>query len=63
VLILLSPLVGRVGCGWFCFMGTASDLSSQHSIFKMKWKKPKLWLRLLTLTSFFSSAILYYFTS
>lgn len=61
VLIILSPLIGRVGCGWFCFMGTASDLASQHSIFKNKWKKPKLWLRLLSLFLFFSTAILFYF--
>lgn len=61
VLIILSPIIGRVGCGWFCFMGTATDLSSQHSIFKMKWKKPKLWLRLLTLTLFFSTALAFYF--
>lgn len=61
LLILLSPLIGRVGCGWFCFMGTASDLSSQHSIFKIKWEKPILWLRLVTLTLFISSAIVFYF--
>lgn len=60
-LIVLSPLLGRVGCGWFCFMGTASDLASQHSIFKNKWKKPKLWLRLLSLFLFFSTAIMFYF--
>ncbi len=61
VLIVSSPIFGRVGCGWFCFMGTASDLSSQHSIFKMKWQKPKLWIRLITLTLFFASALTFYF--
>jgi len=57
IFILISPLFGRVGCGWFCFMGTASDLSSRHSIIKMKWSKPKLLPRLLILVLFFASAI------
>ncbi len=59
--ILISPLFGRIGCGWFCFMGTTSDLSSQHSVFKLKWKKPKIWVRMLMLIPFFTSAILFYF--
>jgi len=57
IFILISPLVGRVGCGWFCFMGTATDLSSDHSIIKMKWQKPKVWPRFLMLIMFLSSAI------
>lgn len=52
IFILISPLFGRIGCGWFCFMGTTMDLSSQHSIIKMKWKKPKVWLRFLILIPF-----------
>jgi polyferredoxin len=59
--ILISPLAGRIGCGWFCFMGTASDLSSQHAIFKTKWKKPKIWVRALILIPFFASATAFYF--
>ncbi len=59
--IVISPIFGRIGCGWFCFMGTASDLSSQHSIFKLKWKRPKIWLRIVLLISFFLSSIFFYY--
>jgi polyferredoxin len=61
VFIIGSPLFGRIGCGWFCFMGTVSDFGSQHSIFKLKWNKPKIWIRLILLVPFFSIAILFYF--
>jgi len=59
--ILLSPLIGRIGCGWFCFMGTVTDFSGKHSIHKTKWNKPKLWTRLLILVPFFISAFTLYF--
>ncbi|MBE9468295.1 MAG: 4Fe-4S binding protein [Bacteroidetes bacterium] len=59
--ILISPIFGRIGCGWFCFMGATSDLSSQHSLIKIKWRKPKVWTRLLLLIPFFASAITFYF--
>ena len=61
ILILATPLIGRVGCGWFCFFGSASDLSSQHSFYKVKWKSPKLWLRLWMLTTFLGSALYFHF--
>lgn len=61
VFILLSPIFGRIGCGWFCFMGTTNDLASEHSIVKMKWKKPRIWVRLLILIPFFASAITFYY--
>ena len=61
VFIIISPVFGRIGCGWFCFMGTVSDLSSQHSIFKMKWRKPKIWVRMILLVPFFTTAIIFYF--
>ncbi len=60
VFILLSPIFGRIGCGWFCFMGTTMDFSGKHSIIKMKWRKPKFWVRLLILIPFFASAITFY---
>ncbi len=60
VLIFSTPLFGRIGCGWFCFFGTTSDLSSKHSIFKMKWKKPKLWLKTLYFVLFFATSITFY---
>ena len=43
------------------FMGTTMDLSSQHSIIKMKWKKPKVWVRFLILIPFLASAFIFYF--
>lgn len=61
VFLLISPLFGRIGCGWFCFMGTAMDLSSQHSIIKMKWKRPKILVRLLILIPFFVTSFMFYF--
>ena len=59
--ILISPLVGRVGCGWFCFIGTVQDLVNDHSIFHNKWKKPNKWIRLLVVFLFFSSALTFFF--
>lgn len=59
--ILLSPLFGRIGCGWFCFMGTAIDFAGKHAIIKTKWKKPKLWMRLLILIPFFATSFAFYF--
>ena len=58
--ILITPLFGRIGCGWFCFMGTAYDLSSRHASRATKWNKPKTWVRLLILILFFASAIAFY---
>ncbi len=59
--IFLSPLFGRLGCGWFCFMGTTADLSGEHSLFKTKWKNPKIWSRVLLLVLFLGSSITFYF--
>ncbi|MEE4115849.1 MAG: 4Fe-4S binding protein [Marinilabiliaceae bacterium] len=59
--ILISPLVGRIGCGWFCFMGTTMDMASQHSIIKNKWRRPKIWVRLLILLPFLASSLTFYF--
>ena len=42
-------------------MGTATDLASHHSIIKMKWNKPKIWVRVLVLIPFFTTAFLFYF--
>jgi ferredoxin-type protein NapH len=58
--IIISPLFGRIGCGWFCFMGTTIDMAGKHSFFKTKWKKPNIWARLLILIPFFASSITFY---
>lgn len=60
VAILLSPLLGRFGCGWICFMGTIQDLTGQHSLFRIEWKKPILWTRMLGIAAFFITAFTFF---
>lgn len=55
--ILIAPLFGRIGCGWLCFMGTVQDLNFNNSLFKIKQRKPILWLRLFLPVAFFASSI------
>ena len=59
--IIISPLFGRIGCGWLCFMGTVQDFTSQYSVFKIKWNKPILWTRVLFICGFFASSITFFF--
>jgi polyferredoxin len=61
VLILISPLFGRLGCGWICFMGTIQDLTSQHSLFHIMWKKPIIWTRILNICAFFITSFIFLF--
>lgn len=61
IFILLTPLIGRVGCGWFCFMGTTIDLAGEHAPKKRKWKKPRTLVKLLVLVPFFVSAFVFYY--
>ncbi|MCK4345458.1 MAG: hypothetical protein KAX05_09245 [Bacteroidales bacterium] len=28
--ILITPLFGRIGCGWFCFFGTEKNINKEH---------------------------------
>lgn len=60
-LILLSPIFGRIGCGWICFMGTVQDLASTRSFYKIKWNKPIKWVRLQTVLIFFATAFIFFF--
>lgn len=59
--VILSPLIGRAGCGWVCFMGTVQDLASSRSFYKVKWNKPKKWIRLQTVIIFFATAFFFFF--
>jgi len=59
-LILISPILGRVGCGWVCFMGTIQDFTSEVSLIRLKWTKPKLWLRIIWLLAFFTTASIFF---
>lgn len=61
IFILLSPLIGRVGCGWVCFMGTIQDLASTQSFYRVKWNRPIKWVRLQTVLVFFISAFIFFF--
>lgn len=59
--ILISPILGRIGCGWVCFMGTIQDFASEQALHSIRWRTPLLWLRLISLLAFFSSALTFYF--
>lgn len=61
VAILISPLFGRLGCGWICFIGTIQDITSQRSLFQIKWKKPIIWIRILNICAFFTTAFIFFF--
>ena len=57
VFLLISPLFGRIGCGWFCFVGTTQDLPFGYALFKQKKRKPILWLRFIMPIGFFASSV------
>jgi ferredoxin-type protein NapH len=59
--IVISPLFGRLGCGWICFMGTIQDIASQRSLFHIKWKEPIIWTRILNICAFFTTAFIFFF--
>ncbi|MCK4879501.1 MAG: 4Fe-4S binding protein [Bacteroidales bacterium] len=59
--LLISPLFGRIGCGWFCFVGTTQDLPFGYSLIKLKKKKPILWLRFIMPIGFFVSSLTFFF--
>ena len=61
VSILISPIFGRLGCGWMCFMGTVQDLTSQHSLFHIKWNRPIIWIRVFNIGAFFATAFIFFF--
>jgi len=54
--ILLTPLFGRIGCGWFCFFGTIQDFGSSQAFYQVKHRRPIRWAQVLMITAFFTSA-------
>jgi ferredoxin-type protein NapH len=65
-LILLSPLIGRVGCGWLCFFGTLQDLPGQQALFRIPWSRPQWWMRMnriLMALAFFVTALAFLFVN
>jgi polyferredoxin len=59
--VISALLTGRTGCGWFCFMGAVYDCAGALHTGKAKWRKPLLWLRLLSFLSFITSASVFCF--
>jgi ferredoxin-type protein NapH len=60
-LVLLSPLIGRIGCGWLCFIGTLQDFPGQQAVFKIPWSKPKWWIRAQVILAFFGTSLIFLF--
>jgi polyferredoxin len=60
VFILISPLFGRIGCGWFCFVGTTQDLPFGYGILTLKKRKPITWLRLLMPVAFLATSVTFF---
>jgi ferredoxin-type protein NapH len=61
LLVLITPLFGRIGCGWLCPFGTIQDLAGPFAFYEIKSKRPVQWLRLLQLAAFAGSALAFYF--
>ena len=61
LLVLVTPLFGRIGCGWFCAFGTIQDLAAPFAFYELKQKKPFQWLRLLQLAAFVGTGVAFYF--
>lgn len=59
--LLVSPLLGRIGCGWFCFAGTTQDLPFGYALYKLPKRKPILWARILMTVAFFASSFTFFF--
>jgi len=58
---LITPLFGRIGCGWFCPFGTIQDLAGPYAFYELKSEWPFQWLRLLQLAAFIGSGLAFYF--
>lgn len=61
IFVLITPLFGRIGCGWFCPFGTVQDLIGDKAITEVKLKKPLNALRFTLIGSFFISAFTFFF--
>jgi polyferredoxin len=61
LMIVISPLLGRVGCGWICFIGTIQDIASEHAFFRIPWREPLHWPRLAGLVAFFATSLTFFF--
>lgn len=61
--VVLSPLFGRIGCGWLCFFGTWQDFSGQQALFKTRWHKPLWWTRLFVVVAFFATSLTFFFVN
>ncbi len=55
-MVLVSPLLGRVGCGWMCFVGTLQDLGGTLAPRDSKAPRARPWFRVLVVLLFLGSA-------
>jgi ferredoxin-type protein NapH len=61
IFLLLTPVFGRIGCGWFCFMGTAYDCVRHARTPKAEYRKTMTWFRVLMQILFFTSAFAFFY--
>ena len=61
IFLLLTPIFGRIGCGWFCFMGTAYDCVRHARKPKAEYRKTMTWFRVLMQILFFTSAFAFFY--
>jgi len=61
IFLLLTPIFGRIGCGWFCFMGTAYDCVRHVRKPKAEYRKTMTWFRVLMQILFFTSAFAFFY--
>ncbi|WP_321518634.1 4Fe-4S binding protein [uncultured Bacteroides sp.] len=61
IFLLLTPVFGRIGCGWFCFMGTAYDCVRHARKPKAEYRKTMTWFRVLMQILFFTSAFAFFY--
>ena len=61
IFVIITPLFGKIGCGWFCPFGTIQDLIGEGSIIKIKSGKPLNIVRYFCIFPFFISAFTFFF--
>lgn len=54
--VALSPLLGRVACGWLCPFGTIQDLVAPVTVYQPGRERPVEWVRWIMLVLFLATA-------
>ena len=55
--VALSPLFGRVACGWLCPFGTIQDLVAPVTVCQPGRERPVEWVRWTVLVLFLATAL------